>query len=300
MRLGLHALGIGSGARREIIDAVAVAAEAHGFATLWAGEHVVMVDEPASRFSYTDNGAIAVPAAADWLDPMITLSFAAAATHHITLATGVVLLPEHNPVIMAKQVASLDRLSNGRLVFGIGIGWCREEFQALGVPFAGRAARTADYVEAMRTLWHTDPASYHCDVVDFENIRVNPKPLAGSVPIILGGNSDAAMTRIAAWGDGWYGFNLDNVATVADRLALLDRLCRDNGRNRTDLTIAVAMRDPDPDQVQALQKLGVDEVVLVESPPSDPAHVAGWVDNLAHRWIPIMPSRTAPSAPTTP
>src|ERR1700755_2421722 len=115
MQLGLHALGIGYGADRAVIDAVAKAAERAGFATLWSGEHVVMVDESASRYPYADDGQIAVPAEADWLCPMIGLSFVAAATSTIGIGTGVLLLPEHNPVIIAKQAASLDKLSGGRL-----------------------------------------------------------------------------------------------------------------------------------------------------------------------------------------
>ena len=138
MDVGLHALGIGAGAGRTVIDAVAAAAERAGFATLWAGEHVVMVDEGPSRYPYADDGRIAVPADADWLDPFVALSFAAAATTTIELATGVLLLPEHNPLIVAKQAASLDKLSGGRLTLGVGIGWSREEFDALGVPFGRR------------------------------------------------------------------------------------------------------------------------------------------------------------------
>lgn len=153
MQIGLHALGIGTGADPDIIAATARHAEDRGFATLWCGEHVVMVDDPTSRYPYTADGRIAVPAEADWLDPMACLSFAAAHTSRIRLATGVVLLPEHNPLIMAKQVASLDRLSRGRFTFGVGIGWAREEFDALGVPFERRGKRTADYIDAMRTLW---------------------------------------------------------------------------------------------------------------------------------------------------
>ena len=105
-----------------------------------------MVDDPASTYPYSDDGKIAVPAVADWLDPMICLSFAAAATSSISLATGVLLLPEHNPVLVAKQAASLDRLSGGRFMLGVGIGWSQEEFDALGVPFAQRAERTVEYV----------------------------------------------------------------------------------------------------------------------------------------------------------
>jgi len=115
MRVGLHALGIGSGARPEVIRAVAVAAEEAGFATLWSGEHVVLVDQPRSRYPYSADGRIALPAAADWLDPLLGLSFIAAVTTTIGLATGVLLLPEHNPVVSAKQAATLDVLSGGRL-----------------------------------------------------------------------------------------------------------------------------------------------------------------------------------------
>ena len=178
MRLGLHALGIGAGARRDVIDEVAVAAERCGFATLWSGEHVVMVDRPDSRYPYSDDGRIAVPAEADWLDPLIGLSFAAAATSTIGIATGVLLLPEHNPVLVAKQAATLDSLSGGRFTLGIGIGWSREEFDALGVAFERRGARTAEYVAAIRTLWRDDVASFDGEFVRFDSVRVNPKPAA--------------------------------------------------------------------------------------------------------------------------
>src|SRR5581483_7941871 len=210
MQLGLHALGIGAGARRDVIDAVAQGAEANGFSTLWVGEHVVMVDQPASRYPYSDDGQIAVPAAADWLDPLVCLSFAAAATQRIGLATGVLLLPEHNPVLVAKQVASLDRLCHGRFTLGVGVGWSREEFDALGVPFARRGARTNEYLEAMRVLWREDVASFDGEFVSFSGVRVNPKPARDRrIPIVIGGNSDAALRRVSAIGDGWYGFNLD-------------------------------------------------------------------------------------------
>ena len=286
MRVGLHALGIGAGADRAVIDAVASAADRHGFATLWAGEHVVMVDDSASTYPYSDDGKIAVPAVADWLDPMICLSFAAAATTRIGIATGVLLLPEHNPVHVAKQAASLDRLSNGRLVLGIGIGWSQEEFDALGVPFAHRAKRTAEYVAAMRTIWRDDVASFSGSFVDFGAIRVNPKPVRERrIPIVLGGNSDAALRRVVRWGDGWYGFNLDGVVAAADRVRLIDALCRDTGRDRAGLRLAVALTQPQPADVSALAELGVDELVIVEAPPHDVAEVPDWIADLARRWL---------------
>lgn len=284
MRLGLHALGIGTGAEPAVIRAVAVAAERHGFATLWAGEHVVMVDDSTSRYPYADDGKIAVPANADWIDPLIGLSFAAAVTATIGLATGVLLLPEHNPVIVAKQAASLDKLSDGRFSLGVGIGWSREEFDALGIPFEGRSARAADYVAALRTIWRDDIASHTGKFAQFQQIRVNPKPRNRRVPILCGGNSDAALRRVAQWGDGWYGFNLADVDDVAAKLTTLRQFCESAGRDMADLRLAVALREPRPTDGSRLAELGVDELVLVASPPHDPAGAAQWVTGLAADW----------------
>lgn len=286
MRLGLHALGIGTGATRPVIDAVAINAEKSGFATLWSGEHVVMVDRSTSRYPYSGDGQIAVPAAADWIDPLIGLSFAAAATTSIGIGTGVLLLPEHNPVLIAKQAATVDVLSGGRFTLGVGIGWSKEEFDALGVPFERRAARTAEYVAAIRTLWRDDVASFDGEFVRFDSVRVNPKPLANkSIPIVLGGNSDAALRRVAAWGDGWYGFNLNGVREVAERVAFLRRSCDDRGRDHAELRLSVALRDPSLADVAPLAELGVDELVIVDGPPGDAGVAAEWVTALADHWM---------------
>ena len=294
--VGLHALGIGAGARREVIDAVAQAAEEAGFCTLWAGEHVVMVDRPASRYPYSADGQIAVPAAADWLDPLIGLGFAAAATTRIGLATGVLLLPEHNPVLLAKQTASLDVLSGGRLSLGVGVGWSREEFDALGIPFARRGARTAEYAQVLRVLWREDVASFTGEFVSFEAIRVNPKPARDrTIPILLGGNSDPALRRVATWGDGWYGFNLDGVDAVAERVGRLDELCRETGRDRRRLRLAVSLSAGHPADLVALAELGISELVLVAAPPDEPGRARDWVAELARTWGVAPPG--APAQP---
>jgi probable F420-dependent oxidoreductase len=291
MRVGLHALGIGTGARPEIIRAVAVAAEEHGFARLWAGEHVVMVDSSESRYPYSADGRIAVPAGADWLDPMLALTYAAAVTGRIELATGVLLLPEHNPVVTAKRAATLDVLSGGRLTLGVGIGWSAEEFAALGVPFARRARRTAEYVAAMRAVWRDDVATFHGEFTDFEAIRVNPKPVRHRrVPVVVGGNSDGALRRVAAYGDGWYGFNLPG-ATVAERVQTLAAACRERGRSLDGLTVAVALSDPSPALLPALAEAGVTELVVVAAPPAGPDEVATWVADLAAEWSAARPER---------
>ncbi|KWX67840.1 LLM class F420-dependent oxidoreductase [Mycobacterium sp. NAZ190054] len=284
-RLGLHGLGIGAGAQRTVIDAVADAAERSGFATLWAGQRVVMADERHSHPPYGDDGRISLSSRTDWLDPLVTLGFAAAATNRIELATGVLLLPEHNPVITAKQAASLDRMTGGRLSLGVGIGWSKEEYDALGVPFVGRGRRLAEYVAAMRKLWRDDVASFSGEYVSFDRVRANPKPHGRSIPIILGGNSDAALRRVAEWGDGWYGFNLADVEEAASRASKLRELCRQVGRDPTDLRLAVALRDPVPADAGRLADAGIDELVLVASPPADPIAAEAWISELAGKWI---------------
>jgi probable F420-dependent oxidoreductase len=290
MRIGLHTLGIGTGARPKIIESVARAAEAAGFATLWSGEHVVMVDQPSSRYPYSADGRMPVPSQADWLDPMVGLAYAAAVTSRIGVATGVLLLPEHNPVHAAKQAATLDVLSAGRLTLGVGIGWSADEFAALGVPFERRGQRTAEYLTAMRRLWADDVCSFDGEFCTFGPVRVNPKPVRSRrIPVVIGGNSDAALRRAAAHGDGWYGFNVE-IDDVRDRLAMLREQCRRHGRKMSELTIAVAASGCGPGDMPGLADAGVTELVVLGSPPADPVSAAVWVDELARRWG-LDPSR---------
>lgn len=283
MRVGLHALGIGTGADPTVIAAVGEAAERCGFATLWAGEHVVMVDDPASLYPYSDDGRIAVPSHADWLDPLVLFGFLASVTSRIRLATGVLLLPEHNPVIAAKSVASIDVLSGGRFTLGVGVGWSAEEFAALNVPFAGRSARTTEYVEAMRVLWGEDVSSYVGRHVHFEGIRCYPKPVRRRVPVVFGGNSDRALQRVATHGDGWYGFSV-SVDELPGRLDALRSACAASGRTEGSVDVAVALSDASPDDRADIEALGVDELVLVTAPPGVPEDAAAWVGHLAETW----------------
>ena len=169
---------------------------------------------------------------------------------------------------------------------GVGVGWSREEFEALGVPFARRGARAAEYVAAMRRVWKDDVASFAGEYVSFAGIRVYPKPARDRrIPVVLGGNSDAALRRAAAWGDGWYGFNLDGVAVARERIAALHALCREAGRDPGELRTAVALTAAEPADVPELARLGVTQLVIVEAPPDDAAAAAAWTAALAARWI---------------
>lgn len=283
MHIGLHALGIGPGADPPVIGAVARAAERSGFATLWAGEHVVMVDRPDSVYPYADDGRIAVPSGADWLDPLDLLGYVSATTSTIRLATGVLLLPEHNPVVVAKRAATIDVLSGGRLTLGVGIGWSAEEFAALGVPFGGRGARAEEYIDVLRALWREDVASHSGTHVRFDRVRCYPKPIRRTIPVVLGGNSDGALERVARCGDGWYGFNL-SPATLPERIDFLRSACRELGRSAAELDTAVALTGATTADLPDLEALGVTELVLVEAPPPDARDASDWVETLAHRW----------------
>jgi probable F420-dependent oxidoreductase len=283
MRYGLQAIGIGPGADPAVVAAVAGAAEHRGFSTLWCGEHVVMVDEGDRPYPYSSEGRIPVPSDADWLDPLAVLAYAAAVTERIDLATGILLLPEHNPVLVAKQAASLHVLSGGRFRLGVGIGWSAAEFEAIGVEFAGRGERADEYVEAMRVLWGDDVSTFRGTHVRFDRVRCYPKPLGRRVPVVIGGNSDAALDRVARYGDGWYGFGLA-AAEVGGRLAALDAACRRRERPRGDITVTVSLSDGAPDHVGDLAALGVDELVLVGAPPGRPGDGPNWVGGLADRW----------------
>jgi probable F420-dependent oxidoreductase len=283
VQIGLHALGIGPGADPGVIGAVGRTAERCGFATLWAGEHVVMVDRPDSVYPYAADGRIAVPSRADWLDPLALFAFLAAMTSRIRLATGVLLLPEHNPLIVAKLAASVDVLSGGRLTLGVGIGWSAEEYAALGVPFRGRGARNREYVEAMRLLWEDDRSSYTGEYVNFEQVRCYPKPVQHTIPIVLAGNGDRALDRVARDGDGWYGFNL-TLDELPERLEMLGAALQRYGRVATSIRTAAFVGDATPPDLPDVAALGLTELVLVESPPSAPDDAAAWVEELAHRW----------------
>jgi probable F420-dependent oxidoreductase len=201
MKIGLFALGIGAATSADIIRKVAETGERTGFATLWAAEHVVLFDRHDSKYPYSDTGKFPLAANADWLDPFITLTFAAAVTSKIRLATGICLVPEHNPLILAKEIASLDKLAKGRFALGVGIGWSAEEFSALGIPFERRAQRTREYIDVMRQLWSEGVASHHGEFVNFDNAGSFPKPPQGAkLPVIFGARAirRSGASRITA------------------------------------------------------------------------------------------------------
>jgi probable F420-dependent oxidoreductase len=287
MKIGLFSIGIGGAARPGGIRKIVQAAERVGFATIWAAEHVVLFDQHDSKYPYADSGKFPLPAAADWLDPFVTLTFAAACTSNIRLATGICLVPEHNPLVLAKEIASLDFLSGGRFALGVGIGWSSEEFAALGIPFERRAQRTREYIDAMRGLWSDGVASYTGEFVKFEKAGSYPKPPQGAkVPVIFGGESNPALRRVAEYGDGWYGFNLDP-AGAKERIAKLEQLLKQNGRKLSDVELIVSpyLKRIAPDDLKRYRDLGVSEVVMLGSQDRGESEIDKYIEQLAREWV---------------
>jgi probable F420-dependent oxidoreductase len=287
MKIGLFALGIGSSADPDVIRAAAQAGERAGFATLWAAEHVVLFDRHESKYPYSDTGKFPLAANADWLDPFLTLTFAAAVTSKIRLATGICLVPEHNPLVLAKEIASLDRLAKGRFALGVGIGWQAEEFAALGIPFERRAQRTREYIDVMRKLWSDGVASHHGEFVNFDAAGSYPKPPQGAkVPIIFGGESNPALRRVAEYGTGWYGFNLDP-AGAKERIGKLEQLLKQNGRKLSDVELIVSpyTRRITPDDLKRYRDLGINEVVMLANFDESGRNPAARVEQLAKEWV---------------
>lgn len=204
MKIGFFGIGIGIVSNSELIALTARTVEQCGFHSVWAGEHVVFLKKFASKYPYAVGGKPPIPSTKiPILDPLAALTFAAAHTKTLRLGTGVYLVPERNPVVTAKQVASLDVLSDGRFDFGVGIGWLAEEFAAVGVPWERRAARTLEYLEAMKLLWTQEEPEFQGEFCDFPEAHLYPKPAQKPYPpILFGGNSTPALRRVAEAGDG--------------------------------------------------------------------------------------------------
>jgi probable F420-dependent oxidoreductase len=265
MKFGIAFANTGPFTRPDRAVAFARAAEEAGFESIWTVEHVVVPSGYESTYPYAPGGKMPGPEDSDIPDPLMWLAYLASATSTIRLATGILILPQRNPVVLAKEVATLDQLSGGRVDLGIGVGWLEEEFDALGVPFAGRGKRTDEHVEAMRALWTEDKASYHGDTVDFSDCILRPRPAQGSVPIHVGGHTDAAAKRAGRLGDGFFpgrGSHED-----LDRLFTLARTsAEEHGRDPDALEMSTggngAVGGRALDEVKALADLGTHRVIV--------------------------------------
>jgi probable F420-dependent oxidoreductase len=288
MKLGVFCPLLGPVADAAYVRSFGETAEQLGFDSLWAAEHVVLFDEYGSKYPYSADGRIPAAPASGMLEPFTTLAYLAALTNRIRLGTGVLLVPQRNPVYTAKEAANVDWLSGGRLDLGVGVGWLAEEFRAVGVPWARRGERTRSYIEVMRRLWCDEVSEFKDEFYELPACRQFPKPIQKPhVPIHFGGESDAALQRAADIGQGWYGFNLEPEGVV-ERLARLDGLLEANGRRRSDLSISVSpyLREMTPAKLEAYRRAGADQVILIAF-ARDRAAIASALGRLAQDYLPL-------------
>jgi len=259
MKFGLFGINNGPCAFPKCAAAVARAAEQAGFESVWTGEHVILPDPQAPPSP--------VPANYPMLDPAIALAFVAAHTTKIRLGTGIIILPQRNPVVLAKELASTDVLSNGRLIFGIGVGYLKPEFDAIGAPFDHKGARSEEWLAAMIALWSMPQPEFSGRWVKFKGVNAMPRPVQQPHPeIVFGGHTMEAYSRAARLAKGWYGFaqDLDGTAKCVEGLKAA---CKAAGRRFEDVEVSItpnARVKVDRDTAKRYADLGVSRLILLQ------------------------------------
>jgi probable F420-dependent oxidoreductase len=240
------------------------AAEELGFESAWVGEHLIMPTVSKSKYPYSPDGRFPAPLDVPFHDPMLALTYAAALTSKIRLATGIFVVPLRNAIATAKSVASLDVLSRGRVIFGVGVGWWAEEFAKVGAPFDDRALRTREYLELMKELWTSDEPVYRGKTIAVEGVRFYPKPVQKPhPPIVVGGTSELAFKRTVRYGDGWYGVakTLEEARGQIARLRELERAA--NRAHPVEITLSLRTGHPTTlDEAKRLIEMGVDRALV--------------------------------------
>ncbi len=266
MKFGLAFATAGPLADPELFETLVTTAEDIGMESIWAVEHVVLPAGFQSKYPYNKDGRFPGGETSAIPDPIVALSYAAGMTKHIRLATGIMILPQRNPLYVAKEWASLDVLSRGRAMMGVGIGWLKEEMEVVGVPFKERAARTEESVQAIRSLWREEPEAFHGEYFSWEPLHSNPKPVQKpGVPIIVGGNVEGAARRAARVGDGFYpaSGSLKTLPTLLD--AMRDE-CAKIGRDPSEIELTTAAGPLDPGRVRQYEDMGASRMMI--NPPA--------------------------------
>jgi probable F420-dependent oxidoreductase len=241
---------------------LAQTAERVGIESLWTVEHAVVPVGYRSTYPYDKSGRMPVPDDMPIPDPLLPLAYVAAVTTKLRLATGILILPQRHPIYVAKEVATLDVLSKGRMILGIGVGWLAEEFDALGIPFAERAARTRESVAAIRALWSEGPRSFSGQFFRWDPIESNPKPVQRpGVPIVVGGHTEIAARRAARYGDGFFP-GVADAETLSRLLGILREECSRVGRKAEEIELTCIAPAPDLDHVRRLRDVGVKRICI--------------------------------------
>lgn len=261
MKFGIIPINIGYHSIEQVVG-VARLAESLGYESVWTFEHVIVPLDYASKYPYSPTGKMGAAPETPFIDPLIALTAVAASTTTLRLGTGVNILSQANPLFLAKQVASIDFLSRGRMMLGAGIGWLREEFDAMGVPFEKRGARFDDYVQAMRKVWSGETVQHESEFLSWSGFKSYPIPVQKPMPVIIGGDKGKVYERIARYGDGWY-VPASDPADLARRLSELRAVCDRLGRRFEEIEITCMWPGAGGvDGIRALEAAGVHRVVV--------------------------------------
>jgi probable F420-dependent oxidoreductase len=267
MKFGIHGINLHGAAHPDAAARLGRAAEAAGFDSLWVADHVVLPDPPLAERPMPPDQRL--------LDPVVALTFLAAHTSRILLATGVIILPQRQALVLAKQLASLDVLSNGRVVFGLGVGWCEPEMRSVGVSFADRGRIADEYLAAMRAVWTQPRPSFKGRFVAFEGVQAMPRPVQRPIPIVVGGRTVPAFRRAVTQAHGWYGYGLDLPTTqrfVEGLREAAKKHPRPSELGRLEISVTPASLDvPDQALVDAYAAAGVDRLIIRPRPEMDAA-----------------------------
>src|SRR5437868_1634732 len=264
MKIGLFAINYGTCGDPASAVRVAQAAEAAGFESVWTGEHVVLPDPMLASFPLAPDTPM--------LDTVVALTWIAAHTKRLRIASGIIVLPQRNPVLLAKELATVDVISGGRLIIGVGAGWLEPEFKALGVPMERRGEKIDDALRAIRALWTMEQPEHHGPSASFSNVVAYPRPIQRPMPpVVIGGESPAAMRR--AMGNGWYGFGL-TLEETKQHIASLKRAGEQHGRpaklGELEITVTPVGKF-DRRSVEAYAAAGVHRLVVLPKPEASHA-----------------------------
>lgn len=243
MQFGAHIFGVGALADPVTLGEVAQLAEGLGYHSVFVADHLIVPRGLASKYPYTGDGSFPYAPDQDWLDPMVALGYLAGQTRSIRLGTSVTVLPMRHPIVTAKQIVSADHLSGGRVIFGAGVGWMQEEFNLLGEPFHNRGRRMDEYLQLLKVLWTEENPQFEGEFFNVSECGFAPKSSQNPhVPIWIGGESKAALSRAARLGNGWHSAGT-SLAELPDKLQVLREGLASVGRSEADFTISAFPTD---------------------------------------------------------
>lgn len=273
MKVGLHIPQVGPFAKPEVIAPFARAADEAGFDSLWVFDHVVLQKEQESQYPYSVDGKMGFPPGMDFLEPLTLLTYLSGITSKVHLGTSVLVVPMRQPVLNAKILATMDHLSNGRIILGAGVGWWKEEFEVLGVPFEKRGKRMDECLELMQALWRDEWVTFRGEFYECVDWTCNPKPVNGHIPLWLGGESRQQMERVGKYADGWQA-TTKSLPTLQEDFSRAQDAASKAGRNPADLVLTLegagligsqGMRES-AERIAAAAEKGVSHVICVVNP----------------------------------